>query len=376
MKITGSFCVYIRYYIMELANQIQAFELATGIVLDIYNGRPFYDKDLCIYKANQEYSLPDNTVIMGDFIEKSGKLVGLGNGLRVYGKLDIRNNGVTEFPCNFYVGKDILVGNNRIKKFEGYCTIKGDFDISNNPIEDYPEKLHVYGSIDISNTNIKKYTGQTYIYGSLDIRNSEIKELSTVCVYDVLYISKSIELVNCDVSVGNSIRYSDSEIVEYKTDKKILAMIEGSLGTTDLTLRSHDGEDRDTVYLNKRFYKIIDKDLYMYSIQDGSSVKYVAFNIEKDFAIGNSKEEAIKNLSLEINKKKQDEYKDIITDKVFSYSQIVRFFRSVIGSVSQDNDFDKIVELPKQKEYKLQDVLNSLWDTKPWYIIYSFLDSK
>lgn len=376
MKITGSFCVYIRYYIMELANQIQAFELATGIVLDIYNGRPFYDKDLCIYKANQEYSLPDNIVIMGDFIEKSGKLVGLGNGLRVYGKLDIRNNGVTEFPCNFYVGKDILVGNNRIKTFEGYCTIKGDFDISNNPIEDYPEKLLVYGSIDISNTNIKKYTGQTYIYSSLDIRNSEIKELSTVCVYDVLYIPKSIELVNCDVSVGNSIRYSDSEIVEYKTDKKILAMIEGSLGTTDLTLRSHDGEDRDTVYLNKRFYKIIDKDLYMYSIQDGSCVRYVAFNIEKDFAIGNSKEEAVKNLSLVINKKKQDEYKDIITDKVFSYSQIVRFFRSVIGSVSQDNDFDKIVELPKQKEYKLQDVLNSLWDTKPWYIIYSFLESK
>lgn len=343
----------------NMLSQIKAFRKATGVVLDVYDGKPFYNRDLHIYSATTEYALPDNIVIMGNFYDGSRKCTSLGTNFIIYGYLSVRHSKLTSFPKESYVQGDINVEYNKITSFPSDYTVRGDFNISNNPITEYPKDLFVYGSIDISFTNIEEYTGQPNIFESLDISGTKIKSLNNLIIFNKLIVSDSIQFIGTYVSVGNSIVIKDSPTPA--NDARIFAFIYKDQGAKNFDLRDTDSY-KDTIYLNERFYKVVDKEPYLYTLYDGGNLKYVAFNDKQDFAIEDNKATAVQGLALEVCIQKLKHLRHITSSSELSYSDTIRFYNTVIGSVFSMKiieDFEDVVDIPKKDKYKVSDIIDA-----------------
>lgn len=342
-----------------MLSQIKAFEEATGVVLDVYDGKPFYRQDLVVFKATKEYALPDNIVIMGNFTDYSKNLVSLGTNFIIYGSLSVPYNKLTSFPQKSYVQKDINLNCNKLTSFPSNYTVRGDLDISNNPITKYPKDLFVYGSIDISNTDIKEYTGQANIFDTLDISDTKIESLDQILVFNKLIISDSMRLISKDVLVGNSIIISKSP--NPSEDLRMLGYVYKDNGAKNFSYIDLEAYI-DTIYLNGRFYKVVDKEPYLYTLYDCGDLKYLAFNSKKDFSINNTKYDAISGLALKVCQEKTKHLSHITYNSELSYSDMVRFYNTVIGSIfSLDviEDFEDVVNLPKKDFYKVEEVIDA-----------------
>ena len=342
-----------------MLSQIKAFEEATGIVLDVYDGKPFYHQDLTILKATKEYALPDNIVIMGNYTDYSKNLVSLGTNFIIYGFLSAPYSKLKSFPQKSYVHEDINLKHNKLTSFPSNYTVRGNLDISYNPITEYPKDLFVYGSIDISNTDVKEYTGQSNIYNILDISNTKIESLNYILVFNTLVVSDSMLLIGKDVLVGNSIIIRDSPNPSH--DLRMLGYVYKDNGAKDFSFIDIEAF-KDTIYLNGRFYKVVDKEPYLYTLYDCGNLKYLAFNNNKDFAIKNTKYEAIQELALKVCTEKLKHLSHITSNSELSYSDIIRFYNTVIGSVFSSEvieDFEDVVDLPKKDVYKVGEVIDA-----------------
>lgn len=342
-----------------MLSQIKEFEEATGIVLDVYDGKPFYHQDLTILKATKEYALPDNIVIMGNYTDYSKNLVSLGTNFIIYGFLSAPYSKLKSFPQKSYVHEDINLKHNKLTSFPSNYTVRGNLDISYNPITEYPKDLFVYGSIDISNTDVKEYTGQSNIYNILDISNTKIESLNYILVFNTLVVSDSMLLIGKDVLVGNSIIIRDSPNPSH--DLRMLGYVYKDNGAKDFSFIDIEAF-KDTIYLNGRFYKVVDKEPYLYTLYDCGNLKYLAFNNNKDFAIKNTKYEAIQELALKVCTEKLKHLSHITSNSELSYSDIIRFYNTVIGSIFSSEvieDFEDVVDLPKKDVYKVGEVIDA-----------------
>lgn len=342
-----------------MLSQIKAIEEATGIVLDVYDGKPFYHQDLTILKATKEYALPDNIVIMGNYTDYSKNLVSLGTNFIIYGFLSAPYSKLKSFPQKSYVHEDINLKHNKLTSFPSNYTVRGNLNISYNPITEYPKDLFVYGSINISDTDIKEYTGQANIFDTLDISNTKIESLDQVLIFNKLIISDSMRLISKDVLVGNSIIISKSP--NPSEDLRMLGYVYKDNGAKNFSYIDLEAY-KDTIYLNERFYKVVDKEPYLYTLYDCGNLKYLAFNNNKDFAIKNTKYEAIQELALKVCTEKLKHLSHITSNSELSYSDIIRFYNTVIGSVFSSEvieDFEDVVDLPKKDVYKVGEVIDA-----------------
>lgn len=342
-----------------MLSQIKAFEEATGVVLDVYDGKPFYHQDLTILRATKEYALPDNIVIMGNYTDYSKSLVSLGTNFIIYGFLSAPYSKLKSFPQKSYVHEDINLKHNKLTSFPSNYTVRGNLDISYNPITEYPKDLFVYGSIDISDTDIKEYTGQANIFDTLDISNTKIESLDQVLIFNKLIISDSMRLISKDVLVGNSIIISKSP--NPSEDLRMLGYVYKDNGAKNFSYIDLEAY-KDTIYLNERFYKVVDKEPYLYTLYDCGDLKYLVFNNNKDFAIKNTKYEAIQELALKVCTEKLKHLSHITSNSELSYSDIIRFYNTVIGSVFSSEvieDFEDVVDLPKKDVYKVGEVIDA-----------------
>lgn len=343
-----------------MLSQIKAFEEATGVVLDVYDGKPFYHQDLTILKATKEYALPDNIVIMGNYTDYSKSLVSLGTNFIIYGFLSAPYSKLKSFPQKSYVHEDINLKHNELTSFPPNYTVRGDLNLSHNPITEYPRDLFVYGSIDISYTDIKEYTGQSNIYDILDISNTKIESLNYILVFNTLVVSDSMKLIGKDVLVGNSIIIRDSPNPSH--DLRMLGYVYKDNGAKNFSYIDLEAF-KDTIYLNGRFYKVVDKEPYLYTLYDCGDLKYLAFNSNKDFAIENTKYEAIQGLGLKVCTEKLKHLSHITSNSELSYSDMIRFYNTVIGSIFSlevIEDFADVVDLPEKETYKVSEVIDAI----------------
>lgn len=342
-----------------MLSQIKAFEEATGIVLDVYDGKPFYHQDLTILRATKEYALPDNIVIMGNYTDYSKNLVSLGTNFIIYGFLSAPYSKLKSFPQKSYVHEDINLKHNKLTSFPSNYTVRGNLNLSHNPITEYPKDLFVYGSIDISYTDIKEYTGQSNIYNILDISNTKIESLDQILVFNKLIVSDSMRLISKDVLVGNSIIISKSSTPS--GDLRMLGYVYKDNGAKNFSYIDLEAY-KDTIYLNERFYRVVDKEPYLYTLYDCGDLKYLAFNSNKDFSINNTKYDAISGLALKVCQEKTKHLSHITYNSELSYSDIIRFYNTVIGSVFSSEvieDFEDVVNLPKKDVYKVGEVIDA-----------------
>lgn len=312
------------------------------------------------FSATKEYALPDNIVILGNFTDYSKNLVSLGTNFIIYGSLTAVYTKLTSFPQNSYVLKNIDIRHNKLTSFPSNYTVRGNLDISYNPITEYPKDLFVYGSIDISDTDIKEYTGQANIFDTLDISNTKIESLDQVLIFNKLIISDSMRLISKDVLVGNSIIISKSSTPS--EDLRMLGYVYKDNEARDFSYIDLEAY-KDTIYLNGRFYKVVDKEPYLYTLYDCGDLKYLAFNSNKDFAIENTKYDAISGLALKVCQKKLKHLSHITYNSELSYSDMIRFYNTVTGSVfSLDviEDFADVVDLPEKETYKVSEVIDAI----------------
>lgn len=359
-----------------MLSQIKEFEETTGIVLDVYDGKPFYHQDLVVFKATKEYALPDNIVILGNFTDYSKNLVSLGTNFIIYGSLSVPYNKLKSFPQNSYVHEDINLNCNELTSFPSNYTVRGDLDISNNPITEYPKDLFVYGSIDISNTDIKEYTGQANIFDTLDTSNTKIESLDQILVFNKLIVSDSMRLIGKDVLVGNSIIISKSSTPS--GDLRMLGYVYKDNGAKNFSYIDLEAY-KDTIYLNGRFYKVVDKEPYLYTLYDCGNLKYLAFNNKKDFAIKNTKYGAIQELALKVCTEKLKHLSHITSNSELSYSDMIRFYNTVIGSVFSSEvieDFEDVVDLPKKDTYKVSEVIDATEMDNYKFVLARFVKNK
>ena len=238
-----------------LQQQIADFKEATGIQLDVRDGKPYYDGNLYLIKKPIK-ELPQGLNVNGNLELDSTQIERLPDNLTVKGFLSLGNTPIKELPENLAVGDSLYLYKTNITQLPNDLTVKGNLDLTDTHIQKLPDNLTVEGWLNIKDTPIKelpsdlkansdlfligsqieKLPDNLTVHGSLYADGSNIKELpENLTVEGTLNVSQTqIEKLPVGLKVKENLDLTNTKVKELPGDLKV----KGDIIMNDQTIKA------------------------------------------------------------------------------------------------------------------------------------------
>ena len=143
--------------LQKAEQQIAEFKEATGIQLEVRDGKPFYEGYLNLKDSNVQ-QLPEN--------------------LTVNGALNLANAPIKELPENLTVKGDLYLEYTKIERLPDNLSVGGSLDLSYTPIKELPDNLTISGTLWLLESEIQQLPENLTVNDSLDVEGTLITELT------------------------------------------------------------------------------------------------------------------------------------------------------------------------------------------------------
>ena len=210
--------------LLKVEKQIADFKEATGIQLEVRDGKPYTNKYLELHKQIEK--LPDNlTVDNGLNIQSPIKKLQAKN-LTVNGILNLSVNTIMELPENLTVKDMLNISYTDIKELPKNLKVGGLLNLEGSEIQKLPDNLNV-GSLDVGDTPIKELPNNITFYRSLDLHDTKVEKLpDNLLINGNLNIYRTpIKELPKNLTVNGNLNLSDTPIKELPADLKVKNII-------------------------------------------------------------------------------------------------------------------------------------------------------
>ena len=216
-----------------LQQQIADFKEATGIQLEVRDGKPFYNNDLNLYGVNIE-KLPDNLTVKGNLGLDSTLIKELAENLKVSGNLNLNGTQIERLPDGLSVRGSLYLEFSKIERLPENLTVGEHLDLRNTPIKQLPDNLTVGGWLDLRETPITELPNNLSVRGDLYLNDTKIKQLpENLTIKGDLWLNNTnIERLPENLTVEGNLHLANTPIKELPDN----LTVKGSLDISDTNI--------------------------------------------------------------------------------------------------------------------------------------------
>lgn len=213
--------------LQKVEQQIEDFKEATGIQLEVRNGKPYHDGKLDLADSKIE-KLPDNLTVNGLLNLINSNIKELPDKLTVNGSLWLENTKIERLPENMSIKGGLWLEKTNIERLPDNLSVKTDLNLSDTPIKELPMGLTVGKDLILSNTPIKELPKNLTVGGDLDLYNTPIKELpDNITIGKNLYLENTkIERLPDNLTVNGMLDLTNTPIKELPQNLTVNGMLE------------------------------------------------------------------------------------------------------------------------------------------------------
>ena len=391
----------------ELKKVIADFESATGRILEIRDGRPYYSGDLYLAYCTGITSLPEGLTVGGSLDLRYAGITSLPEGLIVGGFLDLEDvTGITSLPKDLTVGGYLYLQGTGITSLPDGLTVGGPLYLENcTGITSLPEGLTVGGSIYLSGTSITSLPDGLTVGGDLDLRDTSITSLpdgltvggdldlrdtSITSLPEGLTVEGSLDLENCTgitslpegLTVGGYLNLRGTGITSLPEGLTVggslylrgtdITNTPNVLHTLSAEARKKISDARNRPITWKRdgmeyikvdgMFTVIDShhgNVYRVHKLGSEKQLYLVTDGDNHWAHGDTLQEARADLIYKINDRDTSMYEGMTLDDTLTYEEAIAAYRTITGACSPGTRDYIANRLPKphKAKYAIREII-------------------
>ena len=329
----------------ELEKIIANFESETGYILEIRDGRPYYNGYLNLHDTGIT-SLPDGLTVGGHLNLRGTGITSLPEGLTVGGGLSFENcTGITSLPDSLTVGGFLdLEDCTGITSLPDGLTVGGGLNLHGTGITSLPDGLTVGGFLDLHGTGITSLPNGMTVGGSIYLHDTGITSLpngmtvgGSIYLHDTGITDTSNVTRTLSAEARKKIRDARNRPITWKRNGREYIKVDGMFTVID----SHHGN----VY---RVHKLgSEKQLYL--VTDG----------DNHWAHGNTLQDARADLIYKINDRDMSMYEGMTLDDTLTFEEAIAAYRTITGACSPGTRDYIANRLPKphKEKYTIREII-------------------
>ena len=351
-----------------MLSQIEMFEKQTGKLLEVKDGRPYYNG---LLSCNSDY-LPHNLVIDGSLMcyVDSTKLP---KGLKVKNKLDISETKITEIPDDCEFGK-LLMEDTKINKLRDNLELKY-LNVCGSSLQELPKGLKVEGLLNISHTNITKIPDDCE-FDSLNISYTKITklrdnlELDCLIIHDTPLKNLPKNLIifsflgmgrNYFTTIPNDCLVTCVCCSEGFNDERYRLNQFNYYYLKDDFVHINHPSGREFLHVDGILSEVIEKKGNVYHVKNGVNepISYVVTDGNNHWAHGYTLDSAKQDLRYKMSFRDKSEYEKLTLESELTFYEAVACYRVITGACKfGTNDYLKHrLPEPRKEKYTIKEII-------------------